>query len=556
MEIFIEFSTIVTLAAVIAIVMRVLKQPLVVGYILTGIIIGPQYLDLLHRTEYIQLFSEIGITILLFIVGLNLSPNVIREVGKVSFIGGLFQIALTTLYGYIASRFLGLSNLEAMYVGIALAFSSTIIILKILSDKGELHKLHGKVSVGLLLIQDLVAIFLLIIVSSFSTSGEAGFLTVMGMLVLKMLGMLVGLFLISKYILNKLVQFIAESTELLFLFSITWGLGLAAFFYTIGLSVEVGALMAGVTLALTPFADGIASRLKPLRDFFIILFFILLGSEMALGTIQTILLPAIVLSLFVLLIKPLIVFYILNVLGYKTRTAFDTGINLAQVSEFSLILATLGLSAGHLSEKTSSLITLVALVTIAGSSYMMLSSDGLYNFFKPILKKIKLKKNTHESQDNDNHPELVLFGYDKVGHDFIHAFSTIGNNYVVIDLNPTLIKEMLENNIPFKYGDAEDVEFLQELNLETIKMCVSTIPSFKANTMLIRKIREMNEEAIIIVRSGEIDQAKKLYDLGATYVVMPHYLGAKYASQMISRHGLDRRAFEEEKEKHLQHVNK
>lgn len=557
MEVFLEFSYIVTIAAVISVIMRFLKQPLVVGYIVTGILIGPQFFDLLHRPEYIELFSEIGITILLFIVGLNLSPNVIKEVGKVSFIGGLGQIALTAFYGFIAAKLLGISQLEALYVGIALAFSSTIIILKILSDKGELHKLHGKVSVGLLLIQDLVAIFLLIVVSSFSAAGaETGFASVVTMLILKMLVMFLGLFLISRFVLSKVVQYLAESQELLFLFSISWGLALASSFYLLGLSVEVGALMAGVTLALTPFADGIASRLKPLRDFFIILFFILLGSEMVLGTIQLILIPAIVLSLFVLIVKPLIVFYLMNVLGYKTRTAFETGINLAQVSEFSLLLAGLGLIAGHLSEEVTSLITLVGLVTIAGSSYMMLSSDKLYDFFKPMLKKIRLKQNSHEAHDNSSHPELVLFGYDKVGHDFIHAFSKIGSNYVVIDLNPTLIKEMMTNNVPFKYGDAEDVEFLQELNLHTIKMCVSTIPSFKANALLVKKIREINERAIIIVRCGEIEHAKALYELGATYVVMPHYLGARYASQMISRHGLDRKGFEEERERHLEHVNK
>lgn len=557
MEIFLEFTSVVVVAAVLSIIMRILKQPLVVGYIFTGILIGPQFLDLLHTTEYIELFSEIGITILLFIVGLNLSPNVIREVGKVSFIGGLGQIFITALLGYLMALVLGIPQLEALYVGIALTFSSTIIILKILSDKGELHKLHGKVSVGLLLIQDLVAIFLLIVVSSFGEAGaEAGFASVVTLLIIKMIAMLLALFLISKFIFNRAIHFLAESQELLFLFSITWGLGLASLFYILGLSVEVGALMAGVTLALTPFADGIASRLKPLRDFFIILFFVLLGSEMVLGTIQAILIPAVVLSIFVLVVKPIIVFLLMNVLGYKTRTAFETGVNLAQVSEFSLILAALGLSAGHISEEISSLITLVGLVTIAGSSYMMLSSDRMYEFFRTLLKKIELKKNKREAQDSITPPELVLFGYDKVGHDFIHAFSKIGTNYVVIDLNPALIKEMLTNDVPFKYGDAEDVEFLQELNLKTIKMCVSTIPSFKANALLVRKIREVNPEAIIIVRSSEMDHAKELYALGATYVVMPHYLGAKYASQMISRYGLDRKGFEEERERHLEHVNK
>jgi Kef-type K+ transport system membrane component KefB len=556
-EIFLEFTSIVILVTLVSVFMRILKQPLVVGYIFTGILIGPQFFDLLHSTEYIELFSEIGITILLFIVGLHLSPNVIKEVGKVSLIGGIGQIVLTAFYGYIASALLGIPPLQALYVAIALTFSSTIIILKILSDKGELHKLHGKISVGLLLIQDLVAIFLLIIVSSFAQgSGDSNFVSVVSLLIIKMVGVIIALFFISKFVFTKAVHFLAQSQELLFLFSLAWGLGLACLFYVLGLSVEVGALIAGVTLSLTPFADGIASRLKPLRDFFIVLFFILLGSEMALGTIPQVLIPAIVLSLFVLIVKPLIVFILMNLLGYKTRTSFETGIALAQVSEFSLILATLGFTAGHIDEKTLSLITLVGLITIAGSSYMMLSSEKLYDLLQTMLKRLEFRNNKKEVQLSGQPPELVLFGFDKVGHDFIQAFSKIGSNYVVIDMNPALIKEMLENNIPFKYGDAEDIEFLQELNLQLIKMCVSTIPTFKSNALLIQKIREVNTDAIIIVRCSEMHNAKALYEMGATYVVMPHYLGAKYASHMISKHGLNKKGFEEEREKHLEHVNK
>lgn len=556
MEIFLEFTSIVILAAVISIVMRILKQPLVIGYLLTGVLIGPQFLNLMHSTEYIELFSKIGITILLFIVGLHLSPNVIKEVGKVSFIGGLGQIVLTAFYGYIASKFLGISNLEALYMGAALAFSSTIIILKVLSDKGQLQKLHGKISVGILLMQDLVAILLLIIVSSFSgEAGNAGFASVLSMLALKTVAIFIALFIVSKYFLQRLITFLAKSQELLFLFSLGWALGLACVFYLLGLSVEVGALVAGVTLSVTPFADGVASRLKPLRDFFIVLFFILLGSQMVLGTIPAILFPAIVLSLFVLIIKPLIVFLLLNELGYKTRTAFETGISLGQVSEFSLILATLGLGAGHLSDEVLSLITLVAMVTIAGSSYVMLQSDAVYSRLRRLLKHIELKKNKNEMILAEQSHDLILFGFDNVGHDFIEAFAKLEKNYVVVDMNPALIKQMQQLEVPHKYGDAEDIELLEELNLKSIQLCVSTIPDVKVNSLLVKTIRSSNAEAIVIVRAQEVSHAKELYELGATYVVMPQYLGAKYATKMIARLGLSKRGFAAERKKHLLHVN-
>lgn len=558
MEIFLEFASIVILATAISILMRILKQPLVIGYIITGILISPQFLHLMHNTEYIELFSEIGITILLFVVGLHLSPKVIKEVGKVAFIGGLGQIILTAFYGYLVSMLLDIRHLDALYIGAALAFSSTIIILKMLSDKNELNKLHGKISVGLLLVQDLVAVLLLIVISSFGTgnAGDASFASILFLLIVKAIGMFLVLFLASKFVFPKFIPYLANSQELLFLFSISWGLGLACSFYLLGLSVEVGALVAGVTLSITPFADGIASRLKPLRDFFIVLFFILLGSQMILSTIPTILVPAIILSLFVLTIKPIIVFVLMNVLGYKTRTAFETGINLAQVSEFSLILATLGLSAGHISQQTLSLITLVGIVTITGSSYMMMQSDALYRRLEKMLKFMELKNNKKEMKIERETHDLILFGFDRVGQDFVEAFTKLGKNYVVVDMNPDLIKQMQQLQVPHKYGDAEDIELLEELNFKNVQLCVSTIPSIKINRLLVQTIRSINNEAIVIVRAHDVHHAKELYELGATYVVMPHYLGAKYATNMIARLGLNKKGFAAEREKHLQHVYK
>lgn len=556
MELFLEFTTIVLLATALSMLMRILRQPLVVGYIFTGILIGPQFFNLLHTANYIELFSKIGITILLFIVGLNLSPNVIKEVGKISFIGGLGQIIFTTLAGYGLAVLFGMPPLHALYIGITTSFSSTIIILKLLSDKGDLPKLYGKISVGFLLVQDLVAIAVLLFVSSFAGTQNGPLSQTLLLLLIK--AMLVGIILysISRFLFFHLVHHLAESQELLFLFSISWGLGLASVFYLLGFSVEVGALLAGVSLSVTPFADGIASRLKPLRDFFIVLFFILLGSGMVLSTIPQILLPAITLILFVLIGKPLIIFFLMNGLGYKTRQCFQVGVSLSQISEFSLILATLGLLVGHLNRETVSLITLIGLVTIACSSYLILYSDVIYLALEKLLKRIELNRLKKTSRRDEKPHELVLVGFDRVGRDFVDAFGKLEKNYVVIDYNPQVIQELNKSDVPFKYGDVEDLEFLQELQLDKIKMFVSTVPNFRVNSLLVKKIREVNQKAIVIVRAREIPEAKMLYEFGATYVVMPYYLGAKYASAMIKRIGLNLKGFEEEREKHLAHVNK
>lgn len=556
MELFLEFTSIVIFATVVSIILRVLKQPLVVGYIFTGILLGPLFLNVVHTTDYIDLFSKIGITILLFIVGLNLKPSVIREVGKVSLFGGLGQIVITAFLGMFLAMLFRFSMLQSFYIGLALSFSSTIIILKLLSDKDDLPKVYGKVTVGFLLIQDLVAIVALLFISSFAGVQHYSFIQMSILLILKLIVAGFAIYFISRYLILHAIHYLAQSQEMLFLFSIAWGLGLASIFYLIGFSVEVGALVAGVSLSITPFADSIASRLKPLRDFFIVLFFILLGSNLVLTNITTLFLSTLVFTVFVLIVKPLIVFYLMNVLRYKTKQSYQTGISLAQVSEFSLILVTLGLSIGSLDKATVTIVTLTALISIAGSSYFILYSDELFPFVEKLLKRIEIVHSPKVNADDEMPSEVVLFGFDRVGRDFIEAFEKLDKKYIVIDYNPEMIKQLENTNIPFKYGDVEDIEFLRELQLGKIKLCVSTIPEVKVNALLIKKIKEENRNTIIIVRARETYEAKELYKLGATYVVMPHYLGAKYASSMIKRIGLDHKGFKEEREKHLADVNK
>ena len=290
LNVFIELSVIIVIATLISGLMRLLKQPLIIGYILTGILLSPFFLNLIKSTDTITIFSQIGVSFLLFIVGLSLSPNVIREVGKISLITGVGQVIFTTLIGFFISKLLGFSNVASMYIAIALAFSSTIIIMKLLSDKNDLDKLYGKISIGFLLVQDLIAIFILIIISSMSRELTVS-ATLLG-LIFKGLVLIIILLLTGKYILPKLSNFFARSQEFLFLFSIGWGLGLASLFNFIGFSIEIGALLAGIALSVSPYHYEISSKMRPLRDFFIILFFILLGSQLSFSNINQYIVPA------------------------------------------------------------------------------------------------------------------------------------------------------------------------------------------------------------------------------------------------------------------------
>jgi Kef-type K+ transport system membrane component KefB len=555
MDIFIELSLVIFVATALSFVMKILRQPLLVGYILSGIILGPSVLGVLVSEEPLKLFSKIGIVILLFIVGINLSPKIIKEVGKVSLLTGIGQVLFTSIIGFFISLFLGLGTIASLFVAVALTFSSTIIILKLLSDKGDIHSLYGKVAIGFLLVQDIIATIILLIATAYSQNAGGDITVTMLLTLLKGTALIIVIFSLSNYLLPKLSKFVASSQELLFLFSISWALSMATLFHFIGFSVEIGALVAGVSLSMTPYAFEIGSRMRPLRDFFILIFFILLGSQMVLTNISAIIFPAIILSLFVLIGNPIIVIIIMNLLGFSKRTGFQAGLTVAQISEFSLILATLGFEIGSLSKDQLSLVTLIGLFTIAGSTYLILYSDFLYKKFERYLSFLELKKNRRESS-KDKDIDAVLFGYRRVGVDFVKVFNKLSLNFLVVDFDPESIKNLDQQGIEYRYGDAKDVEFLEELPLKKLRCAVTTIPEFETNLLLVKKIRSINKRAVIVVIAQTKEESLLLYQVGASYVVIPHYIGAKHATQILIENGLDYASYKSLRNKHVNFLEK
>ena len=558
MTIFIEISLIIIIATLVSLVTKFLKQPLIVGYIITGVIVGPYALNVLHSRDEIELFSKIGIALLLFIVGLTLNPDVMREVGKTSFITGIGQVLFTFVIGYFIVRSLGFGTISASYIAIALTFSSTIIILKLLSDRGDTGKLYGKISIGFLLVQDIVATILLLIITVVSATvniptEDLSYPAIVEIMILLGKGSLVAIFLylVSKYVLPGLSRFVAGSQEVLFIFSLAWGLGMSTFFYTIGFSIEIGALIAGVTLAVSPFTYEIAARMKPLRDFFIMLFFVLLGSQIIVNQFSTLLGTAALLSLFVLVGNPLIVIILMNFMGYRTRTAFMAGLTVAQISEFSLILIALAFSLGHVNLEVVSLVTLVGVITIIGSTYLIQHADRIYTFLKPTLNLITFRKSRMKENNLDESFDIIIFGYDRVGYYFAEMAKQMTNNYLVVDYNPSSIERVQSLGIPHRFGDAEDMEFLDEIHLSKAKLIISTIPDFRTNLSLLTHYRDHEQEGIFVTISHDVSETHALYRAGASYVVMPHYLGASHAASLIASHRFNREAFENEKNQHL-----
>lgn len=547
-NIFLEISLVVLLAALVSGLMQLMRQPLIIGHIITGLIVGPYLLNIISSNETIEVFSQIGIALLLFIIGLSLNPKVIKEVGKVSLVTGVGQVVFTSIIGYFICKLLGLNIVESLYVAIALTFSSTIIIMKLLSDKKDTGRLYGKIAIGFLLVQDIIATVILIAISSFSQGGDIASLVTSTLL--KGIVLFFLLIFSCKYLIPKLGFFFAKSQEFLFLFSIAWGLGIATLFQYAGFSIEIGALFAGVALATSPYNLEISSRLKPLRDFFIVLFFIMIGSQIAVINIASLIMPSLVLSLFVLIGNPIIFMIIMAMLGFDKKSNFKAALAIAQISEFSLILVALGSRYGHIDQAVVSLVTIVGLTTILVSTYMIIYSDKLYSYFEPYLG-IFEKKNAKKDRRTKVATDIVLFGFDKIGYDLLSYFKEMGKTYTVVDYNPETIADLNKKNINCIYGDADDNELLTQLNLEDVKMVISTVTDIEVNTMIVNHARKANEKVIIVAKTDEIEEAIDLYEKGASYVMMPHYLGGEQIIKMVSKHELDFDKFTKEKEGHL-----
>jgi len=551
-DVFTELSALLAVGLVVSIVMRLLKQPLIVGHIFTGMLVGPVAFGLVKDTETIEVLGKFGITLLLFIVGLGLNPKVIKEVGKAAIITGTGQVFFTTAIGFAIVKALGYNNLTSLYVSVALAFSSTIIILKLLSDKKEQNKLYGKVTIGFLLVQDILATFALLIASASKGSGLSAI--DFSILALKGVGIALLMYLVVLFVIKPSTTFLSKSQELLFLFAIAWGFGIATGLKLAGFSLEIGALFAGVALSSMPYAQEVSSRLRPLRDFFIIVFFISLGAGLNFGDIQSIIWQAIGLSTFVLIGNPLVVIILMGLLGYTKKNSFKAGLAVAQISEFSLIFIAIGLDNGQITEKVVSLVTLVGIITIAISAYMIIYSDSLFRYAEKYLSMFERSKAKFEQKESRQHYELVLFGYQHGGHEFVKVFKSLKKRYIVIDYDPAAIDDLERHHIDYLYGDATDVELLEELGLEKAKIIVSTITDHEVNKFLAALVERINPHAVLITHADTVAQAAELYELGAGYVMMPHYIGSEKIGAFIKRSGFKKSEFRKFRDKHLAYL--
>ncbi len=543
-NIFLQMSALLGVTVMIAFFIRLLRQPLMVAYIVAGIVSGPLLLNLIQDDVHTyEAFAELGVVLLLFVVGLSLNFDHIKRIGKTALITGVGQVLFTGIVGFLiletVSDFALISNI---YLAIAITFSSTIIITKLLGDKKDLQSTYGRNVIGLMIVQDIIAVIIMVLVTTLGESTSLPF--IMSTLFAKGLAVVAIIYFFSKLLLPKILDRVATSSEYLFIFTIAWCFGMASLVHLFGFSVEIGAIVAGISLASSTYQPEIISKIKPLRDFFIVLFFLILGSQMQFVGVEKTILVALLLSLFVLLGNPAILYIMYRLRRFTRRNSFLAGVTAAQVSEFGFVLLFTGIQAGHIEGSEMQIYTMIALTTIFVSSYLITYNEKLYQKLLPIFSWFGQDRFQQTEGEVEKY-DVWVFGYHRIGWRICETLKEKNIKFAVVDFSPDAVSKLKHRGIPVFFGDAADIEFLEELPLEKAKLVISTLPEPDDQRTLISHIRQKSKKTKIIANLYHSLDLDSLYDKGADYVMLPHLLGGAWMASVIKDKAWTKHTFEE-----------
>jgi len=540
---FAEVALLLLISALAGALFVRLGQPVLIAYIVVGIAVGPALLGLVHAHDQIETLAQVGVAVLLFAVGLKLDLQHLRHIGPVALATGLGQLAFTIVIGFALTLALGKGWVEALYVAVALTFSSTIIIVKLLSDKRELDSLHGRIAVGFLIVQDLAVVIAMMLMSALRGQGdgaEAALGEVLWSLGWRLAVAGVLLAVLMRWVLPVVVASMARSQELLLVFAVAWGVALAALGEWAGFSKEAGAFLAGFSLASTPYREAMNARLTGLRDFLLLFFFIDLGSRLELSTLGAEVVPAVVLSLFVLIGNPLIVMAIMGWMGYRKRTGFLAGLTVAQISEFSIVFVAMGITLGHVGVGALGLTTLVGLITITASTYLILYSHPLYERLAPWLgwfeRRKPFRELAAEQPAADARPvQAVVFGLGRYGSRLLQQLRQAGVEAIGVDFDPEAVRALQARGLPAHFGDGEDPDFLDSLPLAQARWVITTLPLWPSNQALLQALKLARYQGPVAAAVREPAHGRLLAEAGVTRLINPFDDAADHAAQGLAQ---------------------
>lgn len=552
-QFFLSFSLILGVVLLSLWIMKALKQPTLIAYILAGTVLAFIFPNFFAKYDFLNSFSQVGIVFLLFIIWTELSPATIQWLWTKTVLVWIFQVIGSSILWFLVALLFWFDLMTSLYIWTATALSSTIVILKLLWDKDDLDSTYWRLSVGISVSQDISVMLFMSIVATFSAMWEGSSIAhTAWLLVLKIVWLVTWLVVSSKYLLPPITKKIAESQEFLLLFSIWWCFIVATCVEMLWFGMEIWALFAGITLATSPYRFEITSRMKVLKDFFIVIYFVLLGSNLSFtGSINWRFIFAGL--LLVVVFKPLITMWLLKLMWHVKKNNFLTWIAEIPMSEFSFILISMWISNWVIKDPSLlTMITIIGIVSILISWYTTTYNLWLFKKLGKFQKYIPwaIHKKSKEKLWTPN--DIILFWYGRLWWELYKHFQNKKYSVLIVDEHPAVINHLNTQWINCLYWDALDLEFLQDINLSWTKMIISTIANTDVNFALIGLIKEKNPNLIVICVATHVEEAIKLYEKWMDYVIMPHYIGADHTSIILEEFGLDVEKFLKNKSQQIE----
>ncbi len=543
-----NLAIIVLAATSLAFIARKGRQPVIIAYIVAGLLLGSAGLGIISGGESISLMSELGLAFLLFLVGLEIRLEEIRDIVRPVTIIALLQMALVATIGFLTAYLLGFSLIPSIFIAGAVMYSSTAVVVKLLSDKDEISSLPGKLDVGMLLIEDLVVVLLLALIGTGSGSPARVAASVAEILV--MAGAVAALSILSsRYLLPTVFEKIGDNSHAFFTHSIAWLFLMVSATSYLGISMEIGAFFAGLSLAQLPYSREMQERIRPLTNFFMAIFFINVGLGLDRSVLSGMLPEAVAAAVILMAGKMLVIFLLTDRMKFTPETSFKAAINKAQISEFALVLAALGFSQGIVGQEVVSFLSIVAVLTMGASSYLISYNDAIYRRLEDLLSRLESeRKQDVEIRELDGH--ALVIGYDALSR---HAVSILENRFedvVVVDRNPRNIDELANSNLEYIYGDFKHGEIRNASGLKKADLILSFSPDEWVN----RKVLEEAGDATVFVKADSMKEAGELYDLGAHYVMIKNVLAADKLEDYIRLFINDVDLFREEVKSEIERI--
>lgn len=556
---FLQLAIVLGLSCLLGYFVRLFKFPLVIAYLLAGVLLSLFQIFNSQTFQFGTVLPDIGVAFVLFFIGMELDLKELKNLGKPIAAASLGQILFAFLTGFLISTYLGFSQTTSFFLGIGLSFSSTIVVVKMLLEKKDLGSLYGKLSIGILLVEDIVAIMVLMAMTVSSSVGHLGLQNSFPLLALVFKGIILFLLaiILSRFVLTKIFDAVAKSAELLFLTALAWCFIYIVLSQAMGFSVVIGAFLAGIALANSPFHFEIQGKVKPLRDFFVTLFFVYLGSQVVFQDIGQVLPIILLFTLYAIILKPVIFLLILGIFGFKKHTIFQTAINLSQISEFSLIIMVVGVKLGMVPQTTLTAMALVGVISIIVSSILISYSRQIYKIMIPF---VGFFEHGGVSKPVDERPvemedHVILIGARWMGGEIIKFLKRQGIPFLVVDFDPEVVKRLTDERVHVLFGDISDPEILEFLDLHKAKLIISTADNHEDNLILVSELRRKNARSAVIIRASDAQEASDLYLAGADYVILPDVVSGDFVTQILKNHWPNMDFFKDRSKKELEKLS-